>query len=57
MLRDLLNEDFNRIIVNDKSIYNDTRNYIRKIAPDKLDIVSYYHNGAPFLIISELPSR
>jgi ribonuclease G len=47
MLRDLLNEDFNRIIVNDKSIYNDTRNYIQKIAPDKLDIVSYYHNGAP----------
>lgn len=47
MLRDLLNEDFNRIIVNDKSIYNDTRNYIQKIAPDKLDIVSYYNNGAP----------
>jgi ribonuclease G len=47
MLRDLLNEDFNRIIVNDKSIYNDTRNYIQKIAPDKLEIVSFYHNGAP----------
>lgn len=47
MLRDLLNEDFNRIIINDKNIYNDTRNYIQKIAPDKLEIVSYYHNGAP----------
>lgn len=47
MLRDLLNEDFNKIIINDKSIYNDTRNYIQKIAPEKLDIVSYYHNGAP----------
>lgn len=47
ILRDLLNEDFNRIIVNDKNIYNDTRNYILKIAPDKADIVSQYHNGSP----------
>lgn len=47
MLRDLLNEDFNKIIVNDKSIYNDTRSYIQKIAPDKLDIVSFYQNGSP----------
>jgi len=47
ILRDLLNEDFNRIIVNDKNIYNDTRNYILKIAPDKADIVSQYHNGLP----------
>jgi ribonuclease G len=47
ILRDLLNEDFNRIIVNDKSIFNDTRSYIQKIAPNKIDIVSFYHNGAP----------
>lgn len=47
MLRDLLNEDFNRIVVNDKNIYNDTRNYIQKIAPEKKEIVSLYHNGTP----------
>lgn len=47
MLRDLLNEDFNRIVVNDKGLYNDTRNYIQKIAPEKKEIVSLYHNGAP----------
>lgn len=47
ILRDLLNEDFNRIIINDKSIFNDTRSYIQKIAPNKADIVSYYHNGSP----------
>jgi ribonuclease G len=45
ILRDLLNEDFNRIVVNDKNIYTDTRNYIQKIAPEKAEIVSYYHNG------------
>jgi ribonuclease G len=47
ILRDLLNEDFNRVVVNDKNIYNDTRNYILKIAPDKADIVSQYQNGLP----------
>lgn len=47
ILRDLLNESFNRIVINDKNIYKDTYNYIQKIAPEKADIVSYYHNGAP----------
>lgn len=45
ILRDLLNEDFNRIVINDKNIYNDTVSYIQKIAPDKTDIVTYYNNG------------
>src|SRR5690606_14858084 len=47
MLRDLLNEDFNRIVVNDKNLYNDTRNYILRIAPEKSDIVSLHNNGVP----------
>ncbi|MFT3682957.1 MAG: Rne/Rng family ribonuclease [Ferruginibacter sp.] len=47
ILRDLLNEDFNRIVVNDKNIYSDTRSYIQKIAPEKADIVTYYNNGSP----------
>jgi ribonuclease G len=44
-LRDLLTEDFNKIVVNDQNIYNDTRNYIQKIAPEKADIVSFFSNG------------
>ncbi|MEO5968095.1 MAG: ribonuclease E/G, partial [Ferruginibacter sp.] len=47
ILRDLLSEDFNKIVVNDKNVYSDTKSYIRKIAPDKEDIVSYYNNGLP----------
>jgi len=47
ILRDLLNADFNNIIINDKNIYNDTRNYLQRIAPDKENIVSYYNNGSP----------
>ena len=47
MLRDLLNEDFNKIVINDRNIYNDTKSYIQRIAQDKVDIVSFYHNGSP----------
>jgi ribonuclease G len=47
MLRDLLNADFNKIVINDRNIFNDTRYYIQRIAPDKIDIVAYYHNGSP----------
>jgi ribonuclease G len=46
ILRDLLTEDFNKIIVNDKNIYTETLNYIERIAPDKAEIVSYYNGGA-----------
>jgi ribonuclease G len=47
ILRDLLNEDFNKIVVNDKNIFSDTRTYIQRIAPEKADIVSFYQNGSP----------
>ncbi|MEI2708856.1 MAG: ribonuclease E/G [Chitinophagaceae bacterium] len=47
ILRDLLNEDFNNIVVNDKNIFTDTKNYIQKIAPEKAEIVSYVNNGTP----------
>jgi ribonuclease G len=46
ILRDLLNEDFNRIVINDKTIYADTKSYIQRIAPDKTDIVTYFNNDA-----------
>lgn len=47
ILRDLLNEDFNRIVTNDKNIFAETKNYIQRIAPEKADIVSYHQNGNP----------
>src|SRR6187401_409086 len=47
ILRDLLNEDFNKIVVNDRNIYSETKNYIQRIAPEKADIVSFYQNGSP----------
>ena len=46
ILRDLLNADFNKIVVNDKQIFADTMAYIQKIAPDKAEIVSLYTGSA-----------
>src|SRR5215831_10064058 len=47
ILRDLLNQDFNKIVVNDRNIFNDAKTYIQRIAPEKAEIVSFYQNGAP----------
>lgn len=47
ILRDLLNEDFNRIVVNDRNIFNDAKLYIQRIAPEKAEIVTFHHNGSP----------
>ncbi len=47
ILRDLLNEDFNRIVTNDKGIYADAKSYIQRIAPEKADIVAFHQNGSP----------
>ena len=44
ILRDLLTADFNRIVINDKSIYTETKNYIQRIAPEKADIVNHYQS-------------
>ena len=47
ILRDLLNEDFNRIVTNDKNIHLDAKNYIQRIAPEKSEIVTLHQNGTP----------
>jgi len=47
ILRDLLNESFQRIVVNEKGILQDTKEYISRIAPEKEEIVNFYSNGQP----------
>src|SRR6476660_8480432 len=47
ILRDLLNEDFNKIVVNDRNIFNDAKTYIQRIAPEKAEILTFHNNGAP----------
>jgi len=47
ILRDLLNESFNNIHVNDAALFEEIKAYIRTIAPDKIDIVKLYKGKAP----------
>jgi ribonuclease G len=47
ILRDLLSADFNKVVVNDRNLFTVTQSYIQRIAPDKMDIVSFYQNGLP----------
>lgn len=46
ILRDLLNESFQKVVVNDKKLLGETKDYISRIAPEKEDIVSYHNNGS-----------
>jgi ribonuclease G len=47
ILRDLLSEEFNHVYVNDQVIFDELREYIKTIAPNKLDIVKLYKNKLP----------
>ncbi len=47
MLRDMLNESFNNIHVNDPQVFEELREYIKTIAPDKIDILKLHRGKAP----------
>jgi ribonuclease G len=47
ILRDLLNESFNNIYINDPNLYQETKTYIERIAPDKKDIIKHYKGKTP----------
>ena len=47
ILRDLLTNSFNRIIVDDKELYHNVRSYLGQIAPDQVKIVKEYHGKKP----------
>jgi len=47
ILRDMLNGTFSNIHVNDASIADDIRRYIREIAPEKEKIIKFYKGSLP----------
>lgn len=47
LLRDLFNPTYDGIHVNDDDIYNQVRDYVSLIAPDKVDIVKKYNGTVP----------
>jgi ribonuclease G len=46
ILRDVLNESFDNIHIDDQEIYDEVKNYIHKIAPDKEKIVKLFNGKA-----------
>lgn len=47
IFRDLLNDDFHKVVINDHNIYNNVRDYIKSIASDKVGIVKQYKGKRP----------
>ena len=47
ILRDLLSDSFNRIVVDDRELYQNIRNFLASIAPDQIDIVTLYKGAKP----------
>lgn len=47
ILRDLLTDSFNKIVVNDKQLYDNIRNYLGTIAPEQVRIVQLHKSNRP----------
>jgi len=47
MLRDLLNPTFNSIVVSDPVVFEDIGQFLKQIAPDKVDILKLYKGKLP----------
>lgn len=47
ILRDILNDSFNKIIVNDKEVYNNVKQFMSSIAPAQVKIVKHHRSNKP----------
>ncbi|TVR90297.1 MAG: Rne/Rng family ribonuclease [Saprospirales bacterium] len=47
ILRDMLTDDFNRIVIDDKDLYSNVKGYLNSVAPGKANILSYYRGRTP----------
>jgi ribonuclease G len=47
ILRDILEDSFNRIVVNDKELYHNVKNFMGTIAPEKVKIVKQHRSTKP----------
>ncbi|MEP5255807.1 MULTISPECIES: Rne/Rng family ribonuclease [Winogradskyella] len=47
ILRDIFNDSFSAIVVDDEEMYVQVKDYVQQIAPNKESIVKYYKNGVP----------
>ena len=49
MLRDLFNPSYEAIYINDNNAYNEIRNYVSLIAPDRAHVVKHYTGTLPIM--------
>lgn len=49
VLRDLLNDGFSRIVVNDKELHNDIRSFLQNVSPDQVNIAQLYTGSKPIM--------
>lgn len=47
ILRDILNASFNKIVINNQETFNEVKNFIKEIAPEKQNIVQFYKRKEP----------
>ncbi|MEL6276270.1 MAG: Rne/Rng family ribonuclease, partial [Bacteroidota bacterium] len=47
LLRDLLTDKFNRIVVDDKELFESTKAYLQDIAPDLINILQHHKGNRP----------
>lgn len=47
ILRDLLSDSFQKVVINDKKLMTETKEYIARIAPEQADIVSLHSASQP----------
>ncbi len=46
-LRDVFNDSYERIVVDDKELFNEIKEYIESIAPERVEIVKYFGGKTP----------
>ncbi len=49
VIRDVLNDDFASIMVDDPTLYNQVKSYLEKYIPEKINLLNYYSAKEPML--------
>lgn len=47
IMRDILNDSFNRVVVNDKELFHNVKNFMYSISPDQVKIVKQHKSAKP----------
>ena len=57
ILRDVLNDSFNSVVVNDQELYNNVRTYMSSFAPKKTDIIKMHKSRKPIFDVYDVTKQ